>query len=119
MVIFMHEVDLSKFNIRSDLIIENNSKDYIENSYKDKDILVDYIKLEENNALKKKKGDYITISFQDITDSNNYKRVLKVFIKELKRILELSNIKKDDKCLIIGLGNNKSTPDALGYEFTW
>ena len=116
MVIFMHEVDLSKFNIRSDLIIENNSKDYIENSYQDKDILVDYIKLEENNALKKKKGDYITISFQDITDSNNYKRVLKVFIKELKRILELSNIKKDDKCLIIGLGNNKSTPDALGYE---
>ena len=34
--------------------------------------------------------------------------------KEIKEILRLNNIKEDDECLIIGLGNNKSTADALG-----
>lgn len=42
--------------------------------------------------------------------------VLKVLEKELLRIFSLSNIKKEAKCLIIGLGNSKSTPDSLGYE---
>ena len=85
-------------------------------SYQEKDIKVDYIKLEKNNILNKKQGDYITISFQDITDINNFQMVLKVLEKELLRIFSLSNIKKEAKCLIIGLGNSKSTPDSLGYE---
>ena len=116
MVIYMHVVDLGKYDLRSDLIIENNSKDYIKESYVEKDIKVDYIKLEKNNILNKKQGDYITISFQDITDINNFQMVLKVLEKELLRIFSLSNIKKEAKCLIIGLGNSKSTPDSLGYE---
>lgn len=116
MVIYMHVVDLGKYDLRSDLIIENNSKDYVKESYIEKDIKVDYIKLEKNNILNKKQGDYITISFQDITDINNFQMVLKVLEKELLRIFSLSNIKKEAKCLIIGLGNSKSTPDSLGYE---
>lgn len=112
----MHSVDMSKYNIRTDLIIENNSSDYIKDSYQENNIKVDYIKLDDNNILKKKKGDYITISFLDITDTNNYFKVLNVLNKELERIMNLTNIKKEDKCLIIGLGNNKSTPDSLGYE---
>ena len=116
MVIYMHVVDLGKYGLRSDLIIENNSKDYVKESYIEKDIKVDYIKLEKNNILNKKQGDYITISFQDITDINNFQMVLKVLEKELLRIFSLSNIKKEAKCLIIGLGNSKSTPDSLGYE---
>lgn len=116
MVIYMHVVDLGKYDLRSDLIIENNSKDYVKESYQEKDIKVDYIKLEKNNILNKKQGDYITISFQDITDINNFQMVLKVLEKELLRIFSLSNIKKEAKCLIIGLGNSKSTPDSLGYE---
>lgn len=116
MVIYMHVVDLGKYDLRSDLIIENNSKDYVKESYVEKDIKVDYIKLEKNNILNRKQGDYITISFQDITDINNFQMVLKVLEKELLRIFSLSNIKKEAKCLIIGLGNSKSTPDSLGYE---
>ncbi len=112
----MHKIDLAKYNVRSDLIIENNSNEFIKDTYQEKDITIDYIKLEENNSLKKKKGDYITISFSDITDKDNFQNVLEVLIKELKRILELTNIKKDAKCLIIGLGNSKSTPDSLGYQ---
>ncbi len=112
----MHKVDLSKYNMRSDLIIEDNSLDFIKNSYQENNIKVDYIHLDKNNNLKKKKGDYITISFDDITDSSNYNNVLNILVKELKRIFELTKIKDNDKCLIIGLGNKNSTPDALGYE---
>lgn len=112
----MHEIDLSKYNIRSDLIIENNFKKYLQDSYIENNIHVDYIKLDKNNILKKMAGDYITISFEDITDKTNFSNVLTILIKELKRIFQLTNIKPDDKVLIIGLGNNKSTPDSLGYE---
>ena len=112
----MHEIDLSKYNIRSDLIIENNFKKYLQDSYIENNIQVDYIKLNKNNILKKMAGDYITISFEDITDKTNFSNVLNILIKELKRILKLTNIKSDDKVLIIGLGNNISTPDSLGYE---
>lgn len=112
----MHEIDLSKYNIRSDLIIENNFKKYLQESYTENNIQVDYIKLEKNNILHKTEGDYITISFEDITDKTNFSNVLNILAKELKRILKLTNIKPDDKVLIIGLGNNKSTPDSLGYE---
>ncbi len=112
----MHKVDLSKYNMRSDLIIEDTSKDFTKESYQEKDIQVDYIQLDSNNTLKKKKGDYITISFNDITDSTNFNNVLSVLVKELKRIFKLTKIKDNDKCLIIGLGNSKSTPDSLGYE---
>ena len=112
----MHEIDLSKYNIRSDLIIENNFKKYLQDSYIENNIQVDYIKLDKNNILKKMAGDYITISFEDITDKTNFSNVLTILIKELKRIFQLTNIKPDDKVLIIGLGNNKSTPDSLGYE---
>ena len=116
MVNNMHKIDLAKYNVRSDLIIESEIKDYISESYNENNIDVSYIKLNKKNNLNKKIGDYITISFQDITDSNNYSNVLKVLTKELERIFKLSNINHDNKCLIIGLGNNKSTPDSLGYE---
>lgn len=112
----MHEIDLSKYNIRSDLIIENNFKKYLQDSYIENNIQVDYVKLNKNNILNKTEGDYITISFEDITDKTNFSNVLNILIKELKRILKLTNIKPDDKVLIVGLGNNKSTPDSLGYE---
>ena len=112
----MHEIDLSKYNIRSDLIIENNFKKYLQESYTENNIQVDYVKLNKNNILNKTEGDYITISFEDITDKTNFSNVLSILNKELKRILKLTNIKPDDKVLIVGLGNNKSTPDSLGYE---
>lgn len=112
----MHEVDLSKFNIRTDLVIENEINNYLKDSYEKNKVKVDYIKLDDDNILKRKKGDYVTISFSDITDINNFNSVLDVLIVELKRIFEMTNIKKNDKCLIVGLGNNKSTPDSLGFE---
>ncbi len=110
----MHSVDLKKFDLRSDLIIESNLK-LKKESYNENKVNVDYIHLDKEN-LNKKVGDYITITYKDITDSSNFDNVLKILDKELKRIFKLSNIKEKDKCLIIGLGNNKSTPDSLGSE---
>lgn len=108
-----HEIDLNKYELRTDLIIENEELNGINNVIELKDnikIIETNIK-EENNILNKKKGKYITIEFPDITDSTNYEKVLEVVKKELNKLL---NIKKDDFGLIIGLGNSASTPDSIG-----
>lgn len=110
----MHEVDLSKYNLRTDLIIEKVDNNSLVTEYDENDIKVTEVVLEENNNLQKKAGFYTTISFKDITDSTNYNNVLKVIINELKKMLEKEGIKDDAKALIIGLGNVESTPDALG-----
>ena len=54
---------------------------------------------------------YTTIYFNDATDKDNYLNLEKVLIKELKKYI---NIKENDTILVVGLGNSKSTPDALG-----
>ncbi len=102
---FMGEINLSKYKIHTDLIIEDNttsSKEYI----------IDNIRVSET----KKRGNYITICFDDITDYNNREKVGKVLEKELKKLIKLNNINFLDECLVIGLGNEKSTPDSLGSK---
>lgn len=110
------EVDLSKYQIRTDLTIEeleNNSKlkgVSCKNSKLD-DIKITEVILEEKNDLNKKKGAYITLEFDDITDSKNSTKVSEVLINVLKKIIR---IEKHSYGLIVGLGNDKSTPDSLG-----
>ena len=113
----MKEVDLSKYDTRTDLVV-----DLIEEcpSFETKTVIdnvtISNITLDEKNGklLNKSKGDYTTIHFDDITDSTNYERVLKITTKELTKMLKESNIKDDYSCMIIGLGNEKSTADELG-----
>ena len=112
----MHEVDLKRFNLRSDLIIENNIEGLKQEEYIKNGVTVNKYNLEKNNLLNKKSGCYITITFNDITDKDNYKFVLDILNQEIKYMLEKLKIKKEDKCLIIGLGNYKSTADSLGHE---
>lgn len=116
-----HEIDLSKYKIRTDLALEAIESSPVQNDIKQKtyeegNIRVTQIELEESVASKieKKAGNYITIEFKDITDYNNREQVKQIFIKHLKELLEQSEIKENDSCLIVGLGNRKSTPDALG-----
>ena len=63
------------------------------------------------NALNKKKGKYITLEFDDVTDTNNREKVINILTTILKKILKLN---KDSFGLIVGLGNDKSPPDSLG-----
>lgn len=107
-----HEVDLKNSGIRTDLAIE-----LVDKKPTEKDgIKITEINLTEKESKKigKKKGNYITIEFTDITDYENKEKIKTIFIKELKKILNLQKIKPEDLCLIIGLGNEKSTPDSLG-----
>ena len=108
-----HEVDLKNKGVRTDLAIElTKSQTQIEEN----GVKITNIKLDEEEASKigKKQGKYITIEFTDITDYENKEKVKTIFTKELKKILKNINIKDDNLCLIVGLGNEKSTPDSLG-----
>lgn len=114
-----HEINLEKYEIRTDLIdevIENKKINNIESNIEEiDDIKVQNIYLDKKNGnfIGKKEGNYVTIIFDDITDFNNKEKVKKIFIKELKKIIDKLNI-KDKQVLVIGLGNEKSTPDSLG-----
>lgn len=114
-----HEIDLSKYLVRTDLAIESLSEDSSSNGVKVsekklEDICVTTVMVSRKGSKKigKKPGKYITIEFQDITDEENRKKVSQVFVKELKKLVRLQS--KEDLVLVIGLGNENSTPDALG-----
>lgn len=111
-----HEIDLKKYDIHTDLVldtIENNSLNIKSNTYNIDDIKVTKVNIDEDNSriINKKKGKYITIEFDDVTDTSNREKVTKIFTKELEDIL--SNYDKSS-ILVVGLGNSKSTPDSLG-----
>lgn len=114
-----HNIDLSFLNVRTDLALEEVNEDdkskYVSEK-KNGSINVITLDINEDNKDKFNKniGKYITIEFDDATDFNNSKEVEKVFIEEIKNMLSFHNIKKDDSCMIVGLGNEKSTPDSLG-----
>ena len=101
----MHEIDLSSFNIRTDLIIEDLKQEHVVNKVGD-------ITISKTQA----NGNYYTLSFLDITDKDNRLKVLAQFEKVLKEIIKINNIGDDDSCLVIGLGNRLSTPDSLGVK---
>ena len=110
------EVDLSKYQIRTDLTIEELESNSKLKGVKSKsnrigNINITEVVLEENNDLNRKKGTYITLEFDDITDSENSNKVIKALINVLKKIIK---IKKNSYGLVVGLGNDKSTPDSLG-----
>ena len=103
----MHKISLEKYNLRTDLIIERED---IQGTKKEtiKDEIYQVERIEDHN------DKYVSISFDDITDKDNFKTIEKTLIKELKLVLKDINIKKEDLVLIIGLGNSLSTPDSLG-----
>lgn len=110
------EVDLSKYQIRTDLAIdeigENGKLKGVKHKTENIDgIIVTNVELEEKNELNKKKGKYITLEFDDVTDSKNYEKVNNTLTFILRKMLKLT---KDSFGLVVGLGNDKSTPDSLG-----
>lgn len=111
-----HEVDMSKYKLRTDLAIESISDEVKQDSIDYDGINVTSIVLDDEmaNQISKKPGNYITITFDDVTDSLNNEKVKNVFIECFKKLLCSVEVSDDDSCLIVGLGNVKSTPDSLG-----
>ena len=113
-----NEIDLSKYNLRTDLLVETIKDD--ENIKSDvqtiDEVKITRVFINEENEKKigKKSGNYITIEFNDVTDHTNKEKVKKIFSEELKELIKELKIKEDAYCLIVGLGNDKSTPDSLG-----
>ena len=107
----MHTIDLGKYSLRTDLIIENNKK----NDYTTKTKTKDNITIEKTES-KNNEEHYTTISFDDVTDKTNFQKVEEVLIDELKPYIESLNIDRNDTVLVVGLGNSNSTPDSLGPE---
>ncbi len=116
-----HTIDLKKYELRTDLV------DEVVNNYKldgiIKEEVIDNIKIsttlvddKTSKIINKKEGNYITIEFDDVTDYDNKEKIKEIFSNELKKMLDKLKINDDASCLIIGLGNSKSTPDSLGPE---
>lgn len=101
--------------IRTDLALENLSilkehEHYTSKITNHKDITVTEIELKSGEELiNKKKGLYTTIEFNEI--NSNLEQVL---IEYLKKFLKIENIEENNSAMIIGLGNELSTPDSLG-----
>lgn len=109
----MHKVNLEKYNTRLDLINDINYKSNYKQRYKN--ILIERVEVNKYNEslYNKSVGDYISISFDDSTDSTNRTNIGFVLTKELKRLIKKKNLYKKP-VLVVGLGNNYSTPDSLG-----
>lgn len=113
----MHKIDLKKYEIRTDMaldLLEKSTGDYKINNYKKDGINVSWLELNEDNILNKKKGTYLTLEFEDVTDDDYKKIVSNVFKEEFEKILKKEGFNKNAKTIVIGLGNRKVTPDALG-----
>jgi spore protease len=114
-----HEIDFNNFEIRTDLALEQIEKTKYLNGINQTEvnkngIKIHEVKLSKQNSLNKKKGTYITILFDDVTDFQNSNYVEEIFELELEKIIHNLKITTDDLVLVIGLGNHLSTPDALG-----
>ena len=114
----MHEIDLKKYSIRSDLVVDllggsDHQTGIVRKEEKHGNVSVTDITLEKENELLKREGRYITIGFEDVTDSSNKREVETVFVECLKDLLKSKGL-LGKSCLVVGLGNRESTPDSLG-----
>ncbi len=75
-----------------------------------------YIKvLQEENALGKEIGDYVTVQFSELYDHKEREDTIKEVLEQLQKMLRSMKIKVK-KALVVGLGNRFITSDALGPE---
>ena len=116
----MKEIDLSRFAPRSDLADEiitgaNETKEYSVINKKYKDVNISYITIhKDNNSFNKKKGDYVSIEFQNVEDQKNRDIVKDVLVDNLKIMINKLSLHEDSKILVVGLGNESFMADALG-----
>jgi len=95
----------------SDLMIEAvdmKSSGVITNVEKRRNISITSLEVNDKNV--GEIGKYITIEFEDILN----KSIRKEVISKLKMLLNENNINNDSSILVVGLGNERSTPDSLG-----
>ncbi|MEB1808161.1 MAG: GPR endopeptidase [Bacillaceae bacterium] len=129
-------LDLSKYNVRTDLAVEAHeivqeeeqkkapSKErrriegVVVKEREQDGVKITRVEITDQGAerLGKKAGRYLTFETQGIRkkDTALQEKVESVFAREFNLFLEELNITKESSCLVVGLGNWNVTPDALG-----
>lgn len=105
----MHSIDLKKYELRTDMVLDDNKElksNKERKNYVNKGVNVSLV-LDDSYS-------YVTLEFNDITDTDHKDMVSLVFKEELEKYLKMYNCNLKTKYLIVGLGNIKSTPDSLG-----
>lgn len=118
---------MNMYEVRTDLALESGElfkQNHVEihgvvieeSQIADSDIKTTIVKIETENgaaAMGKPQGKYITIEAPDLSepDETYHEEVAKEMAKHLK---SLYSFEKEETVLVIGLGNPKVTPDALG-----
>lgn len=118
--------DQNEIKFRTDLVIENLESgqlnrnndgvkvdEYVQDEFKVTEVEVPKA---DADTISKKAGTYITIDTSSVIESDHESllRLQKLIAKMIHRFLEKYKIKSDDLGMVIGLGNNDVTPDALG-----
>lgn len=108
------------YSIRSDFADEVNVNEDKQATYSHFEKTIGNIKtnyievLEEDNALGKEVGDYVSIEFDNLFDRMHRDEVVDVVIHHMQTMLQHMKLKKMEKILVVGLGNRFITSDALG-----
>lgn len=134
-VMMSGEINLDKYNIRTDLALEahelvqemEGKKEQKQRQtingviIKERDeegVHISTVEITEEGAkrLGKKAGSYLTFEMQGIRnkDTELQETVERVFAKEFNLFLKHLGINEEASCLVVGLGNWNVTPDALG-----
>ncbi|HAX72617.1 MAG TPA: GPR endopeptidase [Firmicutes bacterium] len=125
----MNKKDMLKLQCRTDLAIEaveqlvgevdspnKNGVKYVEDVVNGVKITcIDVDKVAEENV-GKKAGRYMTVNTGSVIshDHDQLTVAMEVFTHQFKELLAHRNITPEMTCLVIGLGNDHVTPDALG-----
>ncbi|NSL50268.1 GPR endopeptidase [Calidifontibacillus erzurumensis] len=128
------KLDLSKYNVRTDLAIEAHDMVVEQQRKSDQNLsTIEGVIIKEKTegnvkitkveitpkgaeAVGKKAGNYLTLEVQGIRQQNTelQKEVEQIFARELNGFLKQIGIPDQASCLVVGLGNWNVTPDALG-----
>lgn len=129
-----HDIDLSHFQVRTDLAVEahqvaveeqevsgqEGSIDGVQiENFEQNGILVTRVHIESDasgKSIGKLPGRYLTIDAPGLRrrDADYQDEVTTLLANQFHQFLEEMDIDPDASCLIVGLGNRKVTPDALG-----
>lgn len=102
-------------DLADELIEEINKEDYRVENRKYKDVYISKVSiLKDNNTLNKKVGEYVSINFNNVEDQKNRDVIKEVLSSSLEEMIKGYKIKDDGKVLVVGLGNEDFTADALG-----
>ncbi|MFZ4451965.1 GPR endopeptidase [Salibacterium aidingense] len=128
------ELDLSNYNVRTDLAIEEKelleeqevrqtpqkdvNKGIRVHEREEKGVKITKVTIDETGADQtgKKPGEYLTFEAQGVRkqDTKLQQAMEEVLAEEFALFLKGLGIPKDASCLVTGLGNWNVTPDALG-----